>query len=110
MSYTFFVSDLAKEEIKKQLAKTILPSYFRVGLKSGGCNGFSYVFKIDNKIILDTDFTFLFDDLKVAIDYKSIVYLDGSTLDYENTLMNRGFVCKNPNAVSSCGCKKSFGV
>lgn len=79
----------------------------RLGVLGGGCSGLSYQFKFDTKT-RPTDHVFDFDGVKIAIDPKSILYLHGLTLDYQETLMQSGFVFDNPNAHKSCGCGTSF--
>ncbi len=79
----------------------------RVGVKGGGCSGFTYVLDIDNKIS-DTDQVFEIEGVKIFIDAKSFVHLAGTELDYKESLTGSGFTFTNPNAVRSCGCGSSF--
>lgn len=99
----------AQTEVER-LLKAKDPSYFlRVGVKGGGCSGFSYVVDIDNKVG-EWDKTFGEYPMKVVCDQKSFVYLEGLQLDYSTELVGGGFQFQNPNASGSCGCGKSFSV
>lgn len=79
----------------------------RLGVLGGGCSGLSYQFKYDARA-RPTDSVFEFEDIKVFVDPKSMIYLDGVTLDYRESLMYSGFAFENPNATKSCGCGTSF--
>ena len=81
----------------------------RLGVKGGGCSGFSYAIGFDAHP-RERDHIFTFDGVRVFIDPKSFVYLNGMTLDYEETLMRQGFSFINPNSTRSCGCGTSFSV
>ena len=104
------VSDRAVEEIKKAAAKRAhVPKGLRVGLRGGGCTGFTYMFEWSDTEPRPEDKVLSFEEGKVQvfIDPKSFVFLDGSTLDYATTLMARGFKWINPNAKGACGCGES---
>ncbi|HEX4136856.1 MAG TPA: iron-sulfur cluster assembly accessory protein [Bryobacteraceae bacterium] len=79
----------------------------RLGVLGGGCSGLSYQFKFDTQP-RPTDKVYDFDGVRIFIDPKSIRYLHGMTLDYQESLMQSGFVFENPNAKKSCGCGTSF--
>jgi iron-sulfur cluster assembly protein len=81
----------------------------RLGVKGGGCSGLSYAIEIDAHP-RERDHIFTFDGVRVFIDPKSFVYLNGMTLEYEETLMRQGFNFINPNSTRSCGCGTSFSV
>lgn len=81
----------------------------RVGVRGGGCSGFSYVIEFADETT-PRDQVFEFDGLKVVVDPKSLVFLNGSTLDYETRLMSHGFKFINPNESAGCGCGESFSV
>ncbi|MGB0065430.1 MAG: iron-sulfur cluster assembly accessory protein [Terracidiphilus sp.] len=81
----------------------------RLGVKGGGCSGLSYAIAFDSHS-RERDHIFTFDGVRVFIDPKSFVYLNGMTLDYEETLMRQGFLFLNPNSARSCGCGTSFSV
>ncbi len=80
----------------------------RLGVKGGGCSGLSYSLHFDRK--RDNDHEFEFEGLKVLIDPKSLLYLNGTTLDYADSLQEKGFRFINPNASKTCGCGESFNV
>jgi len=82
----------------------------RLGIKGGGCSGFSYVIQFDDEPPRERDTVYEVDGIKFYVDKKSLVYLAGSLLDYEKTLMFQGFKFRNPNEASSCGCGHSFTV
>jgi iron-sulfur cluster assembly protein len=79
----------------------------RVGVQGGGCSGLSYLIRFEPKE-RPSDRVFEFDGVKVFVDPKSLIYLEGITLDYRESLMQSGFVFDNPNAKTSCGCGTSF--
>lgn len=81
----------------------------RVGVKGGGCSGFSYLLDLTESQ-KDSDELFEQHGIKIIIDPKSLLYLSGVTVDFKDELMGRGFVFNNPNATSSCGCGSSFAV
>ena len=81
----------------------------RVGVKGGGCSGFSYILDLTENA-KETDETFEHFGVSVIIDPKSLLYLDGTTIDFKDEVMGRGFVFQNPNATTSCGCGSSFAV
>ncbi|MFW6067545.1 MAG: HesB/IscA family protein [Myxococcota bacterium] len=82
----------------------------RVGVRGGGCSGYSYVFDFATKVRPKRDLVYDFDGLKVVVDDRSVQYLQGSTLDWEHKLMGYGFKWRNPNASGGCGCGESFSV
>lgn len=82
----------------------------RLGVKGGGCSGYYYVYDFANKIRPDKDLVFEFDGLKVVVDKRSLEFLKGAVLDWEQSLMSYGFKWKNPNATGGCGCGESFDV
>jgi iron-sulfur cluster assembly protein len=79
----------------------------RLGVTGGGCSGLSYSIKFDTRP-RERDRIYNFDDVRVFVDPKSFIYLNGMTLDYEETLMRQGFNFINPNSKHSCGCGSSF--
>jgi len=81
----------------------------RVGVKGGGCSGFSYILDLTENE-KDTDESFANHGVTVIVDPKSLLYLNGVTIDFKDEVMGRGFVFQNPNATSSCGCGSSFNV
>ncbi|MCE2965905.1 MAG: HesB/IscA family protein [Phycisphaerales bacterium] len=81
----------------------------RVGVKGGGCSGFSYLLDL-TEAQKDFDEVFEQHGIKVIVDPKSLLYLNGTTVDFRDEIMGRGFVFQNPNATSSCGCGSSFSA
>ncbi len=81
----------------------------RVGVKGGGCSGFSYLLDLTESR-KDTDEEFVQHGVRMIVDPKSLLYLNGVTVDFKDEVMGRGFVFNNPNATSSCGCGSSFSV
>ncbi|MBI2174749.1 MAG: iron-sulfur cluster assembly accessory protein [Candidatus Omnitrophica bacterium] len=101
----------AAEEVKRLMTKENKPNLgLRVGVKGGGCSGFSYMLSLDEATPQQYDTVFEQDGIKVLIDAKSHLYLDGTTIDFKTSLMGGGFEFQNPLAKKSCGCGSSFGV
>lgn len=110
-NYQVTVSPAAVEQIKLQLQKRDTPnSFLRLGLKGGGCSGFSYVIQFEDSKPGEKDYTFQTGGISLVVDKKSLIYLNGCTLDWEQTLIYRGFKFINPNEKSKCGCGHSFSV
>jgi iron-sulfur cluster assembly protein len=105
------VTDTAAAQIRKLLAKEhAQASGLRVGVKAGGCSGFEYVFTWETAPRPE-DLVFEGPEgVRVWIDPRSHRLLDGTTLDYDTSLLSRGFVFQNPHAKSTCGCGTSFSV
>lgn len=100
----------AVNQVKTLLEKQGTPAYgLRVGIFGGGCAGLSYKFSFDEKPE-ETDKVIEQDGVKVFVDVKSYLYLNGMEIDYHSDLMSSGFTFNNPNAKSSCGCGTSFSV
>ncbi len=95
-----------KEILDTQAEK---PAGLRIAVVGGGCSGFSYSMAFENNPGL-LDKTYSFDGLKVFIDQASMLYLDGASVDYVETLEGAGFKFENPNVRSTCGCGSSFNV
>ena len=86
---------------------------FRVGVRSGGCSGLSYIMEFESEgNVTSDDAVFDYDEgnFKMICDPKSLLYLFGMELDYSDALIGGGFQFHNPNATDTCGCGKSFGV
>jgi iron-sulfur cluster assembly protein len=104
------ISEKAREHIRAAMSKEGVDSEhggLRLGVQGGGCSGLSYNIKFDSQP-RERDRIFQYDDIRVFVDPKSFVYLNGIVLDWEESLMQRGFVFRNPNAKKSCGCGSSF--
>jgi iron-sulfur cluster assembly protein len=113
---TITVAPRAVEMIKKQIAKRGTPgAALRLGIRGGGCSGFSYVIEFHDGPPRPKDnvFDYVAEDgtpVRVVVDKKSLVFLNGTMLDWEQTLMQQGFKFVNPNEKTSCGCGHSFTV
>ncbi|NUP07081.1 MAG: iron-sulfur cluster assembly accessory protein [Polyangiaceae bacterium] len=115
---TIGVSDKAVKAIRVAMLKRGTPdAALRVGVKGGGCSGFSYVIEYSDDPPRKGDTVLEFDvegeegaKVRVFCDKKSILFLGGSVLDYEKTLMYQGFKFKNPREATRCGCGHSFTV
>lgn len=109
--YKIELTKPAIDHFKKEIINRNTPNAcIRLGVKGGSCEGLKYFIDFCDDESRNKDIEFIFDGLKVLIDNKSIVYLNGSTLDYKKTLFSQEFVWNNPNSVSECGCGKSFNV
>ena len=105
------VTDKAADRIKKILIEA--PSDFDsllVGVDKGGCSGYSYKIDFANSRELDNYDLIYNQGAKVYIDPKAIMYLLGSTMDYQTDKLSSRFVFKNPNEKNTCGCGESFSV
>jgi len=105
------LSDKAVIEIKKIMDENDVPAEYglRVGIKGGGCSGFTYIMNFDAQS-READTVLTQDGINIYVDGKSLFYLTGTTLDFQNGLNGKGFVFNNPNAQKTCGCGDSFGV
>jgi len=105
------ITDRAIAEVERIVSEQSLPdeTVLRVGVKGGGCSGFSYSLGFDASV-QETDQIFEANGVKVVCDPKSFLYLNGTQLDFEESLMGRGFKFGNPNASKTCGCGESFSV
>ena len=97
----------AVAEVKRLMAlEKDTPSYLRLGVQAGGCSGMSYSMAFDSSKG-EFDQEFVFDDLRVLVDRRALMYLAGVSLEYKGGL-DGGFSFVNPNAKRSCGCGTSF--
>jgi iron-sulfur cluster assembly protein len=105
------ITQNAATQIRKMLAKNGLEGGgLRVGIKAGGCSGYEYVFAWERQA-RPTDQVFDGPDgSQIFVDPKSYSLLQGTELDYDTSLLSRGFLFKNPNAKSTCGCGLSFNA
>ena len=106
------VTEKALVKVRSAMAKEgISPEQggLRLGVQGGGCSGLSYNIRFDTQP-RERDRIFQFSDVRVFVDPKSFIYLHGMTLDYQETLMQQGFVFVNPQASKSCGCGTSFSA
>lgn len=105
------VTERAAKEVARIIAEQKLPegTALRVGVKGGGCSGFSYTLGFDDSVS-EVDQISEAAGVRVVCDPKSFLYLNGTEIDFEDNLMGRGFKFGNPNAAKSCGCGESFSV
>lgn len=104
------ITEKAASQIKNILTQENDPElHLRIGVKGGGCSGLSYFMSLektrrhDDKVIEQ-------DGVEIVMDSKSALYLDGTEIDYQDSLMGSGFVFNNPNATRTCGCGESFSM
>ena len=104
------LSDAALKEVKRLInVQGLTEGGLRVGVKGGGCSGLSYTINFDEKIG-PYDTVYEFDGVKVIVDAKSAIYLQGTQLDFQKDLMSGSFKFVNPNAEKTCGCGESFSA
>lgn len=105
------LTSAAAVEVKRLIEKENKPNLgLRIGVKGGGCSGFSYAIGLEEVAPKQYDQVFEQEGVKILVDAKSHLYLDGTTIDFKNGLMGGGFEFQNPLAKKSCGCGSSFGV
>lgn len=110
------ITQAAVDAIAAQIAKRNVPgTSLRIGVKGGGCSGFSYVIEFydGEPHARDRVYDRVATDgraVRVVVDPKSLIYLNDATFEYENKLMRKGFLWKNPHEKNSCGCGTSFAV
>jgi len=105
------LSEAARKQVQQLKEAQKLPDtvFLRMGVKGGGCSGMSYLLEFDSEKG-PHDREFEVDGVKVVVDKKSYIYLNGTTLDYVTQGLTGGFTFVNPNAKSSCGCGTSFSA
>lgn len=104
-------SELGAQKVREFLASQdadVTTSGLRVGVKGGGCSGFQYQLAFDEK--RDGDIVFEDHGLQLLVDPQSLAYVDGSQIDYVESLQGAGFQVGNPNVTAACGCGSSFRV
>jgi len=103
------MTEAARQHIKRQLDKRGKGIGIRVGVKTAGCSGLSYVLEFVDEAEAG-DVTFEQEGVVLVVDPKSLVYLDGTELDFVKEGLNEGFAFSNPNVKNECGCGESFHV
>ena len=103
------LSDAAAIHVKKFLDSRGKGGGLRLGVKTSGCSGLAYVLEFAD-VVEEGDTVFEEKGVKVIIDAKSLVYLDGTELDFKREGLNEGFEFRNPNVKDECGCGESFTV
>ncbi len=109
---TITLTENAAKEVQTIISQQELDASnvrLRVGVKGGGCSGFSYILDLTENE-KETDEIIEQHGVKLICDPKSLLYLGGTTIDFKDEIMGRGFVFNNPNATSSCGCGSSFSA
>ena len=104
-------SDLGAVKVREFLdaqSTDVSTAGLRVGVKGGGCSGFQYNLAFDEQ--RDGDAVFEHEGLRILVDGQSLPYVDGSQIDYVESLQGAGFQVNNPNVVAACGCGSSFRV
>jgi iron-sulfur cluster assembly accessory protein len=105
------LSAAAARQIAKIVAGAAAPGQFvRLAVQGGGCSGYSYKFDFDAAFDAAEDIAVERDGARLVVDKTSLELLQGSEVDYSESLMEAGFKVNNPNAVSSCGCGTSFAL
>ncbi len=103
------ITERAAEHVKKYLSNRGHGVGIRLGVRTNGCSGLAYVLEfVDEKN--PEDEVFLSRDVTIFVDPKSVVYLDGTEMDYVKENLNEGFKFNNPNKKGECGCGESFTV
>jgi iron-sulfur cluster assembly protein len=107
----FQISENASRLIKKMTLRNGIPEGgLRIGIKAGGCSGLSYTFAWEAGPRKSDHIFESSEGAKVFIDPKSYRFIDGTTLDYDTSLVSKGFIFDNPNAKGTCGCGTSFSM
>lgn len=102
------ITESACKELKRAMSDSGF-NLVRVSVEAGGCSGFMYGLGfVEETDVTDQDLKENFGDINVVVDKKSLLFLDGTTIDWIEDLNQRGFKFDNPNAKKSCGCGKSF--
>jgi iron-sulfur cluster assembly protein len=105
------ISETAARKIRTLMAKQgISDGGLRVGVKGGGCSGLSYTFAWEREARLGDEVFEGPEGSRIFVDKKSLLFLNGTVLDYDTNLLSKGFVFNNPNAKASCGCGSSFSA
>jgi len=103
------MTDSALSHLQKELTKRGKGIGIRLGVKTTGCSGLGYVLEFADEVS-EFDQVFDYQGIKVLVDAKSLVYLDGTELDFVKEELSEGFKFNNPNKRSECGCGESFTV
>ena len=103
------LTEVAADRVKSFLENRGKGEGLRLGVKTTGCSGMAYVLEFVDEIE-DNDEVFESNGVKVIVDPKSLIYIDGTELDYGKEGLNEGFKFNNPNVKDECGCGESFTV
>ncbi len=103
------ITPAAARHVAEQMASRGHGIGIRVGVKTTGCSGMGYVLEFVDKLEVG-DQVFEQDGVKIVVDPKSLLYIDGTEMDFVKQGVNEGFEFNNPNAKGECGCGESFSV
>jgi len=106
---TISMTETAAERVRQFMAKRGKGEGLRIGVRTSGCSGKAYVIEYADRIEPE-DEVYESHGVKIIVDKKSLVYLDGTELDYTREGLNEGFKFNNPNVKDTCGCGESFNV
>ena len=111
-SSIIIITEKAAREMNRVISEKNLPegTVLRIGVAGGGCSGFSYSLGFDDKCDEMNDAVSEQHGMRVAVDRKSAMFLEGTTIDFYDGIERRGFTFDNPNSKKSCGCGSSFSV
>ncbi|MCX8997558.1 iron-sulfur cluster insertion protein ErpA [Rhizobiaceae bacterium BDR2-2] len=109
MTTNITLSESAARRISQIIGAEAGKQALRISVEGGGCSGFSYKFDLADDPA-DDDQIIERDGAKVLIDSMSLIYMEGSEIDFVDNLLGQSFQIKNPNAVASCGCGTSFSI
>ena len=105
------VTAAAAKRIREAMASEgVTEGGLRVGVKAGGCNGMSYVFRWETAPKPNDEVFKSSEGTRIFVDKKSYAYLDGTVLDCDSEMLGQSLIFRNPNAKSECGCGLSFNV
>lgn len=106
------LTERAAEEVRRILVEQNSPNklYLRLRVVGEGCSGYKHKLDLDENVSPKTDQEFEIHGVAVVVDKRSLLYMDGVTVDYHEDLNRRGFSITNPNAKSTCGCGSSFSM
>lgn len=109
---TITLTERAAQEVlrAKEANKVEAGMFLRLGVRGGGCSGFDYMMHFDNNFDEKQDTKVDCHGVQIVVDKKSSLYLEGTTVDWYESLEKRGFKFDNPNATKTCGCGSSFSV
>lgn len=109
LTHTVDLTEVARDKVRALIeAEANEEPRLRIEVKTGGCSGFIYQLFFDEELS-ESDAVRDFNGVQVVVDMKSVPYLDGASIDYEDTIQKQGFTIDNPNAQSTCACGDSFG-
>jgi iron-sulfur cluster assembly accessory protein len=109
LTHTVDLTEVARDKVRALIeAEANEHLRLRIEVKTGGCSGFIYQLFFDEELS-ESDAVRDFNGVQVVVDMKSVPYLDGASIDYEDTIQKQGFTIDNPNAQSTCACGDSFG-